>query len=71
MPVLGLWGAALALRIPQHVVTQARFRPGQRFSVRLRDDGTVLLQPADPKVAQRAAVDPEAVQAASKPETKW
>lgn len=71
MPVLGLWSSALALRIPQHVVSQAGLHPGQRFSVRLRDDGTLLVQPADPVVAQRAAINPEAAQAAPKPETKW
>lgn len=71
MPVLGLWSSALALRIPQHVVSQAGLRPGQRFSVRLRDDGSLLVQSADPVVGQRAAVNPEAAQAAPKPETKW
>jgi antitoxin component of MazEF toxin-antitoxin module len=70
MPVLGLRGATLALRIPQHVVSQPSLGPGQLFSVRLRDDGTLLVQSADREVGQRAAVNPEAAQAAPKPETK-
>jgi antitoxin component of MazEF toxin-antitoxin module len=45
MITLGLWGRALALRIPSHIAHAAKLRPGISMEMRLRDDGTIVVNP--------------------------
>ena len=45
MITLGLWGRALALRIPAHIAMNAKLRPGVVVELRLRDDGAIVITP--------------------------
>lgn len=45
MITLGLWGRALALRIPAHIATNAKLKPGVVVELRLKDDGSVVITP--------------------------
>lgn len=55
MITLGLWGKALALRIPAHIAVAAKLRPGVSVELRLRDDGTITVCPLG-RAKARAAV---------------
>lgn len=55
MITLGLWGRALALRIPAHIALAAKLRPGISVELRLRDDGTITVSPLG-RAKTRAAI---------------
>lgn len=56
MVTLGRWGASLALRIESLIVAQGGLKPGMTFTMRLQDDGTILVTPTSAKARQRAAL---------------
>jgi antitoxin component of MazEF toxin-antitoxin module len=60
MVTLGIWGNALALRLPSHIVKAAKLRPGMAAELRLRDDGSVVVRLAAAKARRKAGVASEA-----------
>ena len=38
------WGNSLAVRLPQAIVKEARLAPGDRLSLDLADDGSIILR---------------------------
>lgn len=79
MITLGLWGRALALRVPAVLAANAKLKPGITVEMRLRDDGSIVVTPLG-RARSRAAFfedlpayedvrDPEERAAAA--ERKW
>lgn len=60
MVTLGMWGNALALRLPSHIAKAGRLRPGMAAELRLRDDGSIVVRLAGAKARRRAGVASEA-----------
>ena len=56
MITLGMWGNALALRLPSHIVKAAKLRSGMAAELRLRDDGTIAVRLAGTTARRRASV---------------
>ncbi len=64
MPKLGIWGRALALRLPAHIVQTAQLKPGMTCTCRLLDDGSIRVKVTGLQ-AQSAATAPPSVMDAS------
>jgi len=60
MVTLGMWGNALALRLPSHIAKAGRLCPGMTAELRLRDDGSIVVRLAGAKARRRAGVASEA-----------
>jgi antitoxin component of MazEF toxin-antitoxin module len=60
MVTLGMWGNALALRLPSHIVKTAKLRPGMAAELRLKDDGSIVVRLAGAKARCMAGVASEA-----------
>ena len=60
MVTLGMWGNALALRIPSFITKAGKLRPGMVAELRLRDDGSLVVRLATAKARRRAGVASEA-----------
>ncbi len=46
------WGNSLAVRLPRSVVQTARLTDGQTVNLSVADDGTISLQPLQPRRLQ-------------------
>lgn len=55
MVTLGMWGNALALRVPSHIVKAAKLRVGMTAELRLRDDGSISVVLAGANARRRAS----------------
>jgi antitoxin component of MazEF toxin-antitoxin module len=73
MPTLGKWGNSVALRLESHIVAQGQLRPGMTFTMRLTDDGTILVKPVSAKARRRASLNADASESVSEPSVtdKW
>lgn len=60
MVTLGMWGNALALRVPSLIAKAGKLRPGMVAELRLRDDGSIVVRLATAKARRRAGVASEA-----------
>lgn len=56
MVTLGIWGNALALRLPSYIVKAAKLRPGMAAELRLRDDGSITVRLVGASARRRAEV---------------
>ena len=57
MITLGLWGRALALRVPATIAANAKLRPGVTVEMRLRDDGSIVVTPLGGARSRAAVTD--------------
>ncbi len=56
MVTLGMWGNALALRLPSHIVKAAKLRAGMAAELRLKDDGSIVVRLASANARRRAEI---------------
>lgn len=54
---LSKWGNSLAIRIPQEIAREAKLREGDRLSLDLVDDGSIVLRSRRPKYSLEELVD--------------
>lgn len=57
MVTLGMWGNALALRLPSHIAKSAKLRPGMVVELRLRDDGSISVRLSAASAREKARVE--------------
>jgi antitoxin component of MazEF toxin-antitoxin module len=63
MPKLGIWGRALAIRLPSHIVQTAQLKPGTEVTCRLLGDGSIRVKLAGQKASSAAASEPSLAEA--------
>jgi antitoxin component of MazEF toxin-antitoxin module len=63
MAKLGIWGRALALRLPSHIIHAAQLKLGTEVTCRLLDDGSIRVKLQGLQANSAAGAEPAVVEA--------